>query len=338
MSSIVETLPAHWYHSDEIFEREKKLIFSRHWSYVGWTGHLAQAGQYLTTDIAGQSVVVVNAGNGRLRGFLNLCRHRASPVCLENRGQVNRFTCPYHSWTYDLDGALVSAPGFGEELDTAGNGLLPVRVDIWRGLVFACLDESVDDLDNWMGDINAIADDYPDLAELEYETMRSNPCAANWKNYSDNSAEGYHLGTIHPGLSASLVRSQTRIAAYENGRFVGFNVSYREDDGESPGFWIYKFPGLLMHYSMNSFNIEKVTPVDARSSRMERWFWFRPEVDMASRAQTIEFSNQVMEEDMGICARVQRNLESGNYDTGYLSREREPGTVYFQSCVREALQ
>ena len=338
MSGLIQTLPAHWYFDPEIFRLEKAQIFRKNWNYICPEESLAMPGEYVTDEIGGQSIVLVRLSDNEISGYLNLCRHRASPLCLEKQGDLDAFTCPYHAWQYSLDGDLVSAPGFDEALDKKNFSLYPIKVDIWNGLVFACIDHAVPVLLEWLGDIASIASDYPALTDLEFYSMRENHCPANWKNYSDNSAEGYHLGSIHLALSQSLVRTKTRIEAYPDGKFVGFSVSYREPDGgESPGFWIYKFPGLLIHFSCSGFNVERVIPVDSVSAKMQRWFWFSAQVDCRARTETIAFSNQVMDEDMGICARVQKNLEAGIYDRGVLSPEREPGTIFFQSCVRDAL-
>ncbi len=350
MSSLVESIPANWYSDPEIYVQEQEKIFRKNWIFITHADALAFPGEFVTETIAGQAVVLVRSpDNGvndgidsgpdsGIKGFLNLCRHRASPVCAASQGELQRFTCPYHGWSYDLDGKLLQAPGFEKELDKQAYGLIPVRVEVWNNLVFACLDPDVIALEQWLGDIVNIAADYPSISSLEFDSVRTNDCGANWKAYSDNSAEGYHLGSIHPGLNRSLVKNRTHIQAYENGSFIGFNVTYKDDSEQgTPGFWVYKFPGLLLHFSMDGFNIERIIPVDEKSARMQRWFWFKPEIDAASRSETIEFSNQVMEEDMGICRLVQKNLQGGIYDTGVLSPEREPGTIFFQKCIRNAL-
>jgi len=346
MSSLVESIPANWYFDPEIYALEQEKIFRKNWIFVTHADALGIPGEFVTETIAGQSVVLVRAGeNGSgsepdngINGFLNLCRHRASPVCAAHQGELQRFTCPYHGWSYDLDGKLLHAPGFEDELDKQRFGLIPVRVEVWNNLVFACLDPDVVTLEQWLGDIVKIAADYPSVASMEFDSVRTSDCGANWKNYSDNSAEGYHLGSIHPGLNRSLIKSQTCIQPYENGNFIGFNVTYKsESELGSPGFWIYKFPGLLIHFSLSGFNIERIIPVDENSARMQRWFWFKSDIDASSRNETIAFSNQVMDEDMGICRLVQKNLQGGIYDTGVLSPEREPGTIFFQQCVRNAL-
>jgi choline monooxygenase len=335
-SENVRSIPASWYHDQGVYVREQQCIFARNWIFVGHSENLKEQGHYVTSTIAGQPIVIVCNGPENLNGFLNLCRHRASQICSDESGQIPRFTCPYHAWSYDLAGRLINAPGFSG-IEHSDFSLIPIRVDSWNGLVFACLDPEVESLESWLGDINQIANGFPSVTEMSFASVRSNNCDANWKNYSDNSAEGYHLGTIHPGLNHSLVKNQTRIEAHANGKFVGFEVVYRGTHVDSPGYWIYKFPGMLMHFSMEGFNIERVIPVDATHTRLERWFWFMPGVSGKDQEETIAFSNQVMEEDLGICARVQTNLEGGVYDTGLLSAEREPGTILFQQCVREAL-
>lgn len=347
MHNIVESLPSWWYHSAQVFKQEQEKIFAKQWIFVAGASDLKNRGDYVTTEIAGRSIIVIVNDNNELGAFYNLCRHRASPLCPKTQGNIPMFICPYHSWSYGLDGSLKGAPGFvlnaedGTGLNTGDYGLIKIRVSSWNNLVFACLDENGPSLEDWLGDISVIAERFPSLEGMVFERLLENEGAMNWKTYSDNSAEGYHLSSVHRKLNQSLVGNRTRINAYENGEFVGFDVTYRgegDDERDSQGFWIYKYPGLLLHFSERSFNIEKVTPISPGKSRMQRWFWFDRSVNSGERNSTIEFSNEVMDEDMGICAEVQRNLEGGIYHTGFLSQEREPGTIFFQQCVRNSLE
>ncbi len=335
MSSPVASLPADWYHREDMFLREREQIFRKHWSFVAPADLVDEPGRFVTAEIGGVSIVVCRDRNRTLRGFINLCRHRAAPLCSTHTGRIARFVCPYHAWCYALDGTLLQAPGFDPGMDMAQHGLIPVRVETWNHLVFACLATKGPALQDWLGDIVDIARNYPGVGQMEFETICSNQCPANWKNYSDNSAEGYHLSSVHGELDRSLVAGETRIRAHEHGQFIGFEVAYK--DGSGPGYWICKFPGLLMHFSRNSINIEVIRPQTPVSIEMHRWFWFLPEVTKRDRRETIAFSSRVMEEDIGICARVQKNLETGCHETGILSPQREPGTIFFQSCVRNAL-
>ena len=339
MGGVVKSLPAHWYANEEIFQLEQERIFSKNWSFVAHAGQIEKPGSFVTATIAGVSIIVLKSPEHGIRGFVNICRHRAAPLCTRETGEITRFTCPYHAWSYDLDGALLSAPGvdLGRDMDASKFGLIPVRVSSWNHLIFACLDRDCVSLSRWLGDIVSIAGDYPSLSEMDYACMQSNQCEINWKNYSDNSAEGYHLSRVHPELSRSLITRQTRIKVHENGQFVGFDITYKEGESVSPGYWVYKYPGLLMHFSLSSFNVEKVTPLGPTRTGMHRWFWFKPGVGEPQRKQVVSLSNQVIQQDMDICREVQKNLESGLFQDGMLFHDREPGTIYFQQCVRESL-
>ncbi len=335
MTNSVESLPANWYFDPEIFRKEKDRIFRSNWCFICSEAELDEVGQYVTSEISDQSIVICRDQGNHLRGYLNLCRHRASPVCIKPAGKISHFICPYHAWSYDLDGQLLNAPGFDRELDKKKLSLNPIRVETWNSLVFACLDNDCQGLNEWLGGIVRLTGQFPQVKDMEFHVRLSNTFNANWKNYSDNSVEGYHLATIHRDLHHSL-RPNIRITAHQDGKYVGFEVVDRKHG--SPGYWLYKFPGLLMHFGKNSFNIERIRSRDVNQSQTDRWFWFRPEVDDEQRAQTVRFSNQVMQEDIEICTRVQENLQAGYYEHGVLSTECEPGTVFFQSCVRRALE
>ncbi|MCY3769226.1 MAG: aromatic ring-hydroxylating dioxygenase subunit alpha [Gammaproteobacteria bacterium] len=335
----MKSLPADWYANDEIFQLEQDRIFSKNWSLVAHAGQVEKPGSFVTAVIAGISVIVLKSLEHEIKAFVNICRHRAAPLCTRETGKTTRFTCPYHAWSYDLDGNLLSAPGveLGRDIDASKFGLIPVRVSIWNSLIFACLDKDCVTLSDWLGEIVSIAGGYPPLSGMEYACTRLNECGINWKNYSDNSAEGYHLSRVHPELNESLATRQTRIRVHENGQFVGFEITYKQGESTAPGHWVYKYPGLLMHFSLSSFNVEKVTPLSSTRTRMQRWFWFGPSVGERQREEVVSLSDQVIQQDMSICRHVQKNLESGWFQDSMLFHDREPGTIYFQQCVREAL-
>jgi len=335
MSMPIESLPADWYTDSGAYRTERERIFKRNWCFVCPEAELSKSGQYVTSEISGQSIVICRDQHGQLQGYLNVCRHRASPVCIKSAGNASHLVCPYHAWSYGLDGKLLNAPGFGRDFDRTKYSLFSIRVETWNSLVFACLDTACKGLNEWLGGIVRLTEHFPAVEDMQFHVRLANAFKANWKTYGDNSAEGYHLATIHPDLSQSLT-PEIRITAHENGQYVGFEVVNREDG--SPGYWIYKFPGLLMHFGKKSFNLECIRPLDVNQSQTERWFWFRPEVEDRERNEMVRFSNRIMQEDIEICIRVQENLQAGFYDRGMLSPEHELGTVFFQSCVRQALE
>ena len=342
---MTTTLAHHYYHQPAVFSYECEQIFKRHWWLVANEAEFADNGNYQTFKLMKWPLLVVRDQQGELRGFYNLCRHRAGPLVDDARGQRRDFVCRYHGWRYACSGELLKTPRFGKD-DIANPetlGLLPIRVASWNGMVFVCLDESASDLIDWLGDIVGIAADYDATASMNYDVDVEKTAQTNWKAYGDNSCEGYHVGMVHQALGSSMLRESVKIDNYDNGSFVGFDVSYGDGKDASragKGFWIYKFPGLLLHFAEYAFNAESVFPIDANSIRLQRWFWSHAEkaaqhgIDCASIRPN---SEKVIDEDIGICERVQINLASGAYPGGQLSAEQEPGTIYFQQLVRQAL-
>lgn len=336
--AAIETLPARLYCDPETFAAERERIFAQHWMLVAHEGQLAQPGDYVTAEIAGRPIFVLRGRDGALRGFHNVCRHRASPLLLAPSGQSGVLRCPYHGWVYDQAGQLRKAPGFeADALDPARWSLWPVRVECWNGLVFACLDAHAPALAHWLGEIVPLGEKFPAIGTLRFagETVRE--AQTDWKAYGDNSCEGYHLSHIHRDLSAMLVKENTRIVPVENGQFVRFDVEYQSPDGSTPvpGMWIYKFPATLMVLSLRSATIDQVTPLGAGQMRIFRWLWLSPERNDGEAA--LGFADQVLREDMKISDLVQRNLAAGIYERGILSEKREPGTIAFQRWYREAM-
>lgn len=339
------TLPHRYYHDAEIYSYECEHVFRRHWWLIGIEAALAAPGDYLAFKLMKWPLVIVRDQAGGLRGFYNLCRHRAGPLVLDGTGHCRDFVCRYHGWRYACTGELLKAPGFEADAvgDPAQMGLLPVRVQSWNGLVFVCLDDAAPDLEAWLGDIPPIAARFDTTASMQFDGEACKSARANWKTYGDNSCEGYHVGMVHRALGSSMQRESVRIDNYANGEFVGFDVSYSAGDDDSragTGFWIYKFPGLLLHFADYSFNAETVLPLAADSIEIRRWFWSNTDKAAAQGVDSTTIrpnSEQVMDEDVSICELVQRNLASGIYPGGRLSATQEPGTLYFQQLVRAAL-
>jgi len=340
-----QTLAHQYYHRPDVFAFECEQVFRRHWWLIGPEAAFAANGDYRALKLLRWPLVVVRDQQGELRGFYNLCRHRAGPLVDDGSGQRRDFVCRYHGWRYACSGELLKAPGIenGALEDGDCMGLLPVRVASWNGMVFVCLDESAPHLLDWLGDIVDIAAGYEAPTRMHYDGDVVRLAACNWKTYGDNSCEGYHVGMVHQALGSSMQRETVRVDSYDNGQFVGFDVSYgggKDPSRAGKGFWIYKFPGLLLHFAEYAFNAESVFPVDAGNIRLQRWFWSQAEtaarhgVDPASIRPN---SERVIDEDIQICERVQTNLASGAYPGGLLSPRQEPGTIYFQRLVREVL-
>src|SRR5436190_19467485 len=135
------TIPASWYTDERIFELEKQTIFSRSWQFAVRIDQLNKPGDYVTSEIAGEPIVVVRGGDNKLRAFFNVCRHHAAAVLTEREGHANQMRCPYHGWTYSLEGELKGTPDFSGVcvFDRANNGLIPVELGTWEKWVFVKL-------------------------------------------------------------------------------------------------------------------------------------------------------------------------------------------------------
>ena len=197
-------LPGRAYHEDAIWEHERTSWFGREWVCVGRESDASEPGTYFLAELAGESVIVVRGRDGQLRGFYNVCRHRATAVVEEPAGKVVRFQCPYHAWIYDLDGRLIRAKHTDELEDFSfdGFGLTPVGIETWQGFVFANLDVDSPPLSAQLGDLGS----EEQFGRFDFSTLRSGhreiyDVAANWKFIAENYSECYHCPGIHPQLN-----------------------------------------------------------------------------------------------------------------------------------------
>jgi choline monooxygenase len=210
------TLPAELYRDVSILAAEKEKIFSRTWQVVGNGSQVANPTDYFTTELIGEPLLIVRGGDGKLRGFYNVCRHRAGPPA-EGCGLRKLFRCGYHGWTYGLDGALLSATeiegveGFRPE----EFALKPVRTEEWFNLVFVNLDPEARPLRESLGELPAQAEKFP-FAQIKLFERRTYDMKCNWKTYVDNYLEGYHLPSVHPGLNRELdYEAERSLAIFE---------------------------------------------------------------------------------------------------------------------------
>lgn len=340
----IETLPADAYTGTAQWDLERERIFQPSWHLVGPVADLATAGSYRAISLVGRPVVIVRRRDGKLVGFHNVCRHRAGPLVDGTEGvlKADALTCQYHGWTYDLNGDLRSAAGAAAPCP--GIRLFSVHLAEWNGLIFANISERPHSFDMWLGGIRDIAHQYARFTELEPLGSITLTGACNWKAYGDNSCEGWHVPFVHKTLKNSTSPDEVKITTHADGEYVLFDVVYRDNGADrtrtGQGHWIYKFPGLLLHFSEHTVNVETVIPVGPGEIRLERHFWGdrRRMQEMALGAEDIiGASEAVMREDLAISERVQENLECSPYQVGYLVSDKEPGTLYFQHLVRRYL-
>jgi phenylpropionate dioxygenase-like ring-hydroxylating dioxygenase large terminal subunit len=195
------TFPAEMYLSEEIYRLEQKLIFGKTWCYVGHVNQLQGAGSYFTVEIAEQPLVIVLDEANHLRGFFNICPHRAGPVA-QGSGQCHRLTCAYHAWNFDLQGDLKTCPdmetAIGFERDE--HGLQPIQVETWGPFIFVNLDPKAAPLATQLGELpeqfkNYRFSEWARVHSVDYWTD------TNWKLYVENNVESYHEFSVHASIA-----------------------------------------------------------------------------------------------------------------------------------------
>jgi choline monooxygenase len=341
------TLPSYLYTDPSVFDTEKERIFARSWQVVGHRDQVANPGDYFTTELVGEPLLMVRGTDGKLRGFYNVCRHRAGPPA-EGCGSRKLFRCGYHGWTYGLDGSLISATeiegveGFRPE-DFA---LVPVRVEEWFNFVFVNLDNDARPLPETLGELPKQAGkfQFEGMKLFERRTYEMN---CNWKTYVDNYLEGYHLPSVHPGLNRELdynaylvepcaeyVRQFSPIRGAQPGDTAPRRYAEAREDLMTDYFWI--FPNWMLNCYPDNVSLNIVLPIAPERS-LAIFEWYLPEKDHSSPAAkaSVEFSDQIQIEDVRICETVQKNLRSRSYSRGRFSVKQEKGVHAFHRMYAE---
>ena len=339
------TLPSSLYTDPAVFSAEKEKIFARTWHVVGRHDQVANPGNYFTTDLLGEPLLIVRGTEGKLRGFYNVCRHRAGPPA-EGCGSRKLFRCGYHGWTYGLDGALISASeiegveGFRSE-DFA---LRTVRTEEWFNFIFVNLDPEARPLRECLGELPKQAEKFH-FAGMKLFERRTYDMKCNWKTYVDNYLEGYHLPSVHPGLNRELDFNAYVVEPHARGH-EGYVRQFSPIRGAQPGdatprryqeagedlttdyFWI--FPNWMLNCYPDNISLNIVLPLEPERS-LAIFEWYLPEKDHNGPAAkaSVEFSDQIQIEDVGICEIVQKNLRSRSYSRGRFSAKQEKGVHAF---------
>ncbi len=339
------TLPAAFYTDPRIFELERRTTFSVNWQLVARADQLAAPGRFVTAEIAGEPVVVVRGADGVLRGFFNVCRHHAAAVMTEPEGSAPHLRCPYHGWTYALDGALRGTPDFGGvcHFEKGQNGLVPVDVDQWEGFVFVRLERGGRGLREELGGALVAEIAALGLAELTFVERRRYLLECNWKVFIDNYLDGgYHIPHLHLGLdsvldySAYTIENGPRHCLQSSPLVTGAQpeVSAVRRGDRARYYWLH--PNAMINCYQGMMDVNLVRPLALDRTEVLFDFYFADVAGEEARARclaSIEVSQRIQHEDVAICASVQRGLRSRAYDTGRLSVRREAGEHLFHRLL-----
>ncbi|GGF64193.1 aromatic ring-hydroxylating oxygenase subunit alpha [Alteromonas lipolytica] len=202
---VTYSLPRDFYTSEEYFNVEMKQIFEKEWLFVGLTCEIPRKGNYITQQIAGNPVVIVRDQNNEVKAFHNVCRHRGSKICLASKGKAAKLVCPYHQWTYELDGDLLFAgTEMGEDFDLKKFHLKPVNCKTAGGYIFISLSKNPPNIDDFFETLAHYLEPY-DLENAKVASEKTIMEDANWKLVIENNRECYHCNGSHPELLGSLL-------------------------------------------------------------------------------------------------------------------------------------
>ena len=341
--------PASWY-TDPRAHAVDREVLAASWQYAGPASEVAAAGQCAVAEVAGRSIAIVRGDDGQLRAFHNVCRHRGGPL-VRGACTVPRLQCQYHGWVYALDGRLLGTPQFkgAEGFERADNGLFPVRVAEWQGLVFvnaAPPEAEPMPLEQAMAGI-AEALLPVRLHRKRFVCREVHPVECNWKTYVDNYMEAYHLPTIHPAYFRTLDFPGYRYEVHERwsiqraplGEDSGYYAELREPGVEQlrDASYVWAWPNLMLNVLPGRVQVNLVRPVAVdRCEVVFDYYYDDPSAMGALIDQDREVSARIQAEDADICQVVQRNLASGAYRPGRLSPEHEAALHGFHRSIRSA--
>ncbi|ESQ93543.1 hypothetical protein ABAC460_00305 [Asticcacaulis sp. AC460] len=334
--SAIVTAPADWYVDPAQWQAERRKVFAGNWQFLCHESDVEAPRQWRADVLAGFPVVVVRGDDGELRGFHNVCRHRAGPLVKDEAGVCDGYlTCEYHGWKYMLDGRLRMARDFGaaSDFDPREYGLFPIRLAVWRGLVFAGLNEVLPDLDEELKPLDARLG-VLDWSGFRVGLRRSHLLDCNWKTYVENYLEGYHVPNVHPGLDAEILSDQYKVTV--DGKVALHEVPPLSQDAVYDGVWAWLWPNVAINVYQRGLMIERMSPIGHDKTRLD-YTYLTPGGETVA-AETLAMSDQVTAEDKWIAEKVQENLNAGVYRTGRLSPKHEIAVAAFQTWVRDALE
>jgi Rieske 2Fe-2S family protein len=362
-------LPAHFYFDRAQYERELACIWFRNWIYVGRSEELKLPRSFRTFEIADQHVLLVRDDAGELQGFYNTCRHRGAALCREPRGQLKlpAIVCPYHAWTYDLQGELLrtSSKGHAQGFDVGDFPLYKISVQEWNGCVFIALnddpallqknfDQPLSRLDHWsLGDLR--------LGHIFTKTMQ-----CNWKIFWENYNECLHCPGVHAQLSQLVpifgrglleerddpkwmehadsddpkFKGGLRPGATtwsRNGQGVGAPLpGLTEEDRQAAHVYVTSLPSAFIVGHPDYVRVVRLRPLGPEQTEMCVEYLFAPQTLADANfdlGNAIDFANRVMTEDAQICELNQQGLHSAPHRQGVIMPE-EYLVLQFHEWIR----
>jgi Rieske 2Fe-2S family protein len=340
-----KTLPQRYFVSPEAFAVEQERIFSNHWLFVGHHSQLPETGDYFVVNIATESLIVTRDQRSRIRGFYNVCRHRGTRLCEETKEHLSAIQCPYHAWTYGLDGRLIGAPHMDEVpgFDKADYSLHGVNLALWDGFIFVNLAKAPIPLEKWFAPLTGKFSDW-NMSILRPAKRIQYDVRANWKLMFENYSECYHCPGVHPKLQ-KISPSDSAENDLTEGPFLGGFMSINKGKSLTMSgnacasfvgnienlqrvFYYSIFPNMLLSLHPEYVMVHQLWPQAPDRTRISCDWFFHPEAfDRAdfNPSDAVEFWDMINKQDWHVCELSQEGIASRAYQPGpYSSRESMP--------------
>jgi Rieske 2Fe-2S family protein len=333
-------LPARAYLDDDVADWEAEHLFLGGWTCVGHVSAVSQRGQFVTVDVAGESLLFVGDDDGDARGFFNVCRHRGARLVSDREGSVGRLQCPYHAWSYKFDGSLRNAPQTAEilEFDPGCYGLRPVRTEILGGLVFCDVSGHAPPLADHVGElahhlVRYRIDELRRAARIDYDV------AANWKAIVENYSECLHCPGVHPELNrlshylsgedyegegawcggSMTLREGTATMATNGGTAVRPPIAGLDEEDLDKVLYFAIFPNALVSLHPDYVMLHTLFPRGPGRTEITCEWYFEPETiarDDFDPGDAVGFWDLVNRQDWHVCELTQQGLRSRGYTPG----------------------
>lgn len=342
------TLPAAFYAAPEMVHLEEEKIFSRTWQYACHESLLAKPGDYAVTRAGATPIIITHGKDGVLRGFVNVCRHRLHSIAEEN-GNKPLLQCPYHGWTYDLDGQLKNAPRMDREpgFDCSKISLIPVSVERWDQWVFVNPDPNAESLESVTAEIRDLTDGLnEDLREYQFETRLEYDMDCNWKLWAENAVECYHCPTIHKtsfGNTYETSPDDYDISSGENTIWHTGPLKWLPNGADPAGLKGFRFAFTYpsSFFALDDFVgfIGTVQPVDANHCYAYVDMYSKPGTDPELVKAWIEMWDQTLIEDKGATDIQQAGYASSRVPLGRLMLDSEsPLQAFMQATLKHLVK
>jgi len=348
------SLGAQSYTDARFLEIEREAIFYRSWQWVCHVERLREPGSYTVAEVQGRSIAIVRDGSGTLRAFYNVCKHRAHEL-LKGTGKTRMIVCPYHAWSYDLEGRLRNAPNTAAltDFDTADICLEPVQVEVFCSFVYVNLDPTAPSLAEQSGDLaKEITTFAPDLDQLTFAHRLTFDIKSNWKNIVDNFLECYHCPVAHKDFCTLLDMDSYKVtthgiySSHMAKASKGSNTAYSTDGAtvdDHAVWWLWPNSCLMRYPGRGNFLVMHIVPVAPDRTFETYDFFFETAEPTEQEQEAIAYIKDVLQqEDIDIVESVQRGMATPAFDHGRIvhdptgSGKSEHAVHHFHGLVIDA--